>query len=90
MLDMMKKLTIAAVLFTGMTAPAFAQTYWLNIPGSFSAEEQRYLPSISLPTGNHNDCSEAIVQYAKDNLVHYVGCDVRPLPDAVNLRHAVR
>lgn len=64
-----------------------SEVFWLNIPGAYSKLDEQYLPSISLPTASHDACSDAIVQYAKDNLVHYIGCDVKPLPDAINLRH---
>jgi len=73
-------------LVLGLVSTAYGQTYWLNIPGAYSKTDEQYLPSISLPTANHDACSDAIVQYAKDNLVHYIGCDVKPLPDAVNIR----
>ena len=67
------------------TDTASARTYWLNIPGAYSKVDEQYLPPVSYPTPNHNACSDAVMQYAKDNLVHYIGCDVMPLPDAVNL-----
>lgn len=70
-----------------LAGPVTAQTYWLNIPGAYSKVDEQYLPSMSFPTPNHNACSDAVVHYAKNNLVHYIGCDVKPLPDAVNLQH---
>ena len=85
-----RQFVYAALLATGLPSMAAANTYWLNIPGSYSAEEGRYMPSVSFPTSDHYACSDAIVQYAKDNLVNYIGCDVKPLPDAVNLPASVR
>jgi hypothetical protein len=63
-----------------------AETYWLNIPASFSKVDEQYIPPMSFPVRSHDACSDAIVEYAKTNLVYYIGCDVKPLPDAVNLK----
>ena len=81
---MMKKMfmLVTGLLFSQII---HADVYWLNIPGSYSAYDEQYYPAVSFPTSSHEACSDAIVQYAKDNLVFYIGCDVKPLPDAVNL-----
>jgi len=63
-----------------------AETYWLNIPGHYSKVDGQLVPSLSLPTPSHDKCSDAIIEYAKTNLVYYIGCDVKPLRDAVNLK----
>ena len=73
-------------LSLGLVSTAFGQTYWLNIPGAYSKTEAQYMPSISLPTANQDSCADAIVEYAKDNLVYYISCDVHPLRDAANLK----
>ena len=79
------KSLLTASLLLAFASTLQAQTYWLNIPGAYSQEERQYLPPFSIPTASHDACSDAIVQYARDNLVHYIGCDVKPLPNAVNL-----
>ncbi|MGD2118342.1 MAG: hypothetical protein PVG66_08295 [Chromatiales bacterium] len=84
------KTLLTTGLLLALTNTIQAQTYWLNVPGAYSKEEQQYIPAISLPTASHDACSDAIVQYAQDNLVHYIGCDVKPLPNAVNLPHGAR
>ena len=83
--NILQQVLLASSLMLTLNNTATAQTYWLNIPGAYSKVDEQYLPPLSFPTPNHNACSDAVVQYAKDNLVHYIGCDVKPLPDAVNL-----
>ena len=54
-----------------------AQTYWVNMVESGQ--------SMSLPVSSEEQCTEAVNQYVRSNLVNFVSCDVQPLPDAVNL-----
>ena len=54
-----------------------AQTYWLNMVQSGT--------SMSLPVSSAEQCTEAVNQFVRSNLVNFVSCDVNPLPDAVNL-----
>lgn len=56
---------------------ANAQTYWLNMVSDGQ--------SMSLPVASDSQCSEAVNQFVRSNLVNFVSCDVKPLPDAVNL-----
>ena len=90
LVNISKKVSLIAGLTFGVMQLAQAQTYWLNIPGAYSMEDGLYEASISLPTVSHAACAQAIVQYTRDNLVNFIGCDVLPLPDAVNLRTSLR
>lgn len=81
----MKRITFF-IFFTLFSAGLSAQTYWLNIPAAYSKTDEQYMPSMSFPVNSHDACSDAIVEYAKTNLVYYIGCDVNPLSDAVNLK----
>lgn len=85
-----KKLVVLSLLLAGLSASLQAQTYWLNIPGAYNKVDEQYHPSISIPTSGHDACSDAVVEYAKQNLVHYIGCDVKPLPDAKNINASLR
>ncbi len=81
---------IGKIVFTGfillsLSNPLIAESYWLNIPGAYSKLDGQYLPPASYPKSSHEACNEAILRYAKNNLVHYIGCDTRPLPNAINL-----
>jgi len=82
---MFKKFFFVCILSIGT---ANAQTFWLNIPAAYSKTDELYVPSMSFPVSSHDACSDAIVEYAKSNLVFYIGCDVKPLPDAVNLKNS--
>ena len=63
-----------------------AETYWLNMPASYSKKYSEYTPSVSLPTVDYEACLAAMTQYAQDNeMVDKIGCDIKPLPDAINL-----
>ena len=74
------------LLLSLLVSTAAAQTFWLNIPGAYSKTDEQYVPAMSFPMQSHDSCSDAIVEYAKANLVYYIGCDVEPLTDAVNLK----
>lgn len=79
----MKKLI--TLLALSISTNAFATSWWLNIPGHYSPITDEYVPPISWITTSQDSCSDAIVAYAKDNLVNYIGCDVKPLANAVNI-----
>lgn len=83
---MFKRLFIVSLLSFFAVSSVNAQPYWLNIPSAYSKTDDQYMPSMSFPVKSHDSCSDAIVEYAKSNLVYYIGCDVKPLPDAVNLK----
>jgi hypothetical protein len=78
----MKKVIFAFAMFASSVANA---TMFLNIPGHYN-ENNDYVQSVSILTSNWESCSNAIVEYAKMEYVYYVGCDVKPLPDAANMR----
>lgn len=79
----MKKVLVGALMmFTG--AVSADQVVWLNIPSHYT-EDNREVPSVSFVTFGWDNCADAIVSYAKENYIHYIGCDVVPLRDAVNV-----
>lgn len=78
----MKKILFSILLISSI---ASAQTWWLNIPG-FVDENEIHHPAISIPTRDHDTCSDAISQYATMEYIYYIGCDVEPLKDASNLK----
>lgn len=90
LVDVSKKVSLIFGLVFGVIQVAQAQTYWLNIPGAYNLKDSQYESSLSLPTVSHEACAQAIVQYTRDNLVNFIGCDVQPLPDAVNIRTTLR
>lgn len=69
-----------AMLFTGVAQA----TTWLNIPEHYDKDGE-LMPSVSYPVSTWEKCSDAIVEYAKMEYVYYIGCDIRPLRDAVNI-----
>ena len=83
---MFKRYYLVLLLSIFASSTALAETYWLNIPGAYSKTDESNIPSMSFPMQSHDACADAIVEYAKANLVYYIGCDVKPLPDAVNLK----
>lgn len=62
------------------------QTVFLNIPSHHQPKTGEYVPTMSLPTSGWDACADAMVAYAKDNYVRYIGCDVKPFKGAVNLK----
>lgn len=82
----MFKRILLTFLLSLLAATAVAETYWLNLPGAYSKTDEQHIPAMSFPMQSHDACSDAIVEYAKSNLVYYIGCDVKPLADAVNLK----
>ena len=83
----MKKLILLSVL---LSANAQAETWWLNIPSHYSPVTDKYVPSMSLLTFSYEQCREGIISYTSENFVNYIGCDVRPLRDAVNLSPTIK
>ena len=80
-----KKFALVTLLYV-LSFPLSAQTYWLNMPGSYNVEHSEYTPSVSLQTFDYEACKDALVQYSRDNrMVENISCDVKPLPDAINL-----
>jgi len=71
---MFKKFFFVSILSIGT---ANAQTYWLNMVDNGQ--------SMSLPVSSEERCTEAVNQFVRSNLVNFVSCDVKPLPDAVNI-----
>lgn len=77
---------ILIMLLSIISGSLSAQTYWLNMPGSYSKKYSEYTPSVSLPTVDYQACQAALTQYAQDNeMIDKIACDIQPLPDAVNL-----
>jgi len=68
---------------------AVAMTWWLNIPGYCDPQMKECYPDLSIPTTTRDVCMDAIVEYAKEDYVFYIGCDIKPLPNAVNLKKKV-
>ena len=64
--------------------------YWVNIPRHHSIIDGKIIPSVSWYTRSHEECSDAVVDYARDNLVNFISCSTRPLPDASNLSDRVK
>ena len=62
----------------------YAQPYFLNIPG----DGDRL--SLSYYTTDQKQCQKALIEYAKHKEVYYIGCDVKPLRDAVNVSREVK
>ena len=83
---MIKKILLTACLSSGSAGSASAESYWLNIPGAYSREDAQYLPAASYKKSSFEACQHALLRYAQTNLIHYIGCDTRPLSDAVNLK----
>lgn len=86
----MKQKLMGKSILTGLTLlslsnPLIAEPYWLNIPGAYSKLDGQYLPPASYLKKSHEACNEAVLRYTQNNLVHYIGCDTRPLPNAINL-----
>ncbi len=80
------KKIILIMLFSVISSSLSAEIYWLNMPGSYSKKYSEFTPSVSLPTVDYEACQAALTQYAQDNeMVEKIGCDIQPLPDAVNL-----
>ena len=71
------KLLLFSVLNALLVGTLSAQTYWLNLVDNGK--------SMSLPVSTDEQCSQAVYRYVQSNLVHAVSCDVKPLPDAVNI-----
>ena len=81
----MRKLLLTAMLALMTTTAVSAETgktYFLNIPGHYSKIDAHWIDSMSIPTTSADACADAIVSYAKNNYVYYIGCDVKPLPDS--------
>ena len=80
-----KQLLVATVLSITAFSTASAETYWLNIPESYRQLDDKLFPASSIPTASQEACSEAMVEYAKEGFVNFIGCDVKPLPNAANM-----
>jgi hypothetical protein len=83
----MKKLIMMLAIVSGNV---MADTVWFNIPSHYDRVDMRSYNALSLPTSSWDACADAIAQYAKDNYVFYVSCDVKPLPNAANLKRGGR
>jgi hypothetical protein len=70
------------MMFSGFS---LAQTYWLNIAGAFDRENDDYYADASYPVPNLETCEKSQIEYSKMNAVHFISCDVNPLPNASNL-----
>jgi len=81
----LKPLIVLSLLSVILQSQAVAETYWLNIPGSYRQLDDKFFPASSIPTVSQAACSEAMLEYAKQGLVNFIGCDVKPLPNAANL-----
>jgi len=79
----MKK--IAILVLAILSTAVHANGYWLNIPAYIDSDSGRTVPPTSYWTRDRDSCADAIVQYAKLEYVYYIGCDVNPLPNAVNV-----
>ena len=83
---MLQKSLIISLFALTLNAAAFAETYWLNMPGSYSEKHQEYTPSISMPLVSSEECNKALEQFAQDNeMVELISCDLRPISGAINL-----
>ena len=77
---------ILIILFNAISGSLAAQTYWLNMPASYSEKYSEYTPSVSLPVVDYEACNEALIQFSEDNeMVDTIYCDLKPLPKAINL-----
>ena len=80
-----KKL-ILITLMSALSGSLAAQTYWLNMPGSYSEKYKEFTPSVSLPVVDYNACKDALIQFSEDNeMVDQIHCELEPLADAINL-----
>jgi len=68
---------LIGLLSFALTGTASAQTYWLNMVTDGE--------SMSLAVATEKGCTEAANQYVRSQIVNFVSCDVKPLPDAVNI-----
>ena len=69
---MLKKLILIGSLSLGLTSAVSAQGYWFNM---VAADSQ-----LSIPTASSEQCTEAMISYAKEGLRGSISCDVEPLP----------
>ena len=83
----MKKQVLTTYLAMILSNTVIAESYWLNIPGEYSKQDRQYMPAASYPKDSREECNEALLRYAQNNFIHYIGCDTFPLPDAVNLKN---
>ena len=83
---MLVKNSFLFVLLAALAGSVCAETYWLNMPGSYSEKYHESTPSVSLPLADYKACQNALVQYQQDNeMVDRISCDLEPLKDAINL-----
>ena len=75
----MKKLVkiIAISLFSSM---AVADTQWLNIASTHVSVSEVIFETTAYPTFSQEACEKSQVEYARLSSVHYVSCDIEPLP----------
>ena len=83
---MIKQILVTVLLSLNLVSLAFAETYWLNMYGSFSQKHEEFTPSISLPLISNEECQRALEQFKTDNeMVDKISCDLKPLAGAINM-----
>ena len=83
---MVKQIIFTGLFTLALVDSAFAETYWLNMYGSYSHKYEEFTPSISLPLINNEECQKALKQFKKDNdMVEKISCDLKPLAGAINM-----
>ena len=74
---MLKRLFFVGLLTIGSLSTASASPYWVNIVMGDA--------SMSIPVTTDSRCTEAVMRYAQSSVGGYISCDVKPLPDGVDL-----
>ena len=83
---MIKRIFITTFFGLALIGTATAETYWLNIYGSYSQKHKEFTPSVSMPLVDNKECQVALDQFSKDNeMVEKISCDLKPLSGAINL-----
>ena len=80
-----KPLVLIPLLVVTNQSSGVAETYWLNIPESHRQVDDKFFPASSYATDSQEACAKAMVEYAKMGVVNFIGCDIKPLPNAANL-----
>ena len=84
-MKIMKRVSLGVALLIAANG-INAQTVFLNIPSYYEPKTKEYIPTMSFPTSGWDACADAMISYAEENYVRYLGCDVKPFKDAVNMR----
>ena len=83
---MLVKNSLLFILLGTLAVSVCAETYWLNMPASYSEKYHESTPSVSLPLADYAACQDALLQYQQDNeMVDRINCELEPLPGAINL-----